>query len=62
MIKFVHFTSKTRTAVAVEQLISCRFKAPSSRNVTVDEKHTDCNFKKIDRTHMMLELVYLSRR
>lgn len=34
IIRFVHFTRRTRTAVDVVQLISCRFNAPNSNDVT----------------------------
>lgn len=34
IMRFVHFTKRTRTAVDVVQLINCRFKAPNSNDVT----------------------------
>lgn len=35
IMRFVHFTRRTRTAFAVEQLISCRLRAPNSNVVTI---------------------------
>lgn len=59
-MRFVHFTRRTRTAVDVVQLISCRFNAPNSKDVTEQKegksRKNKLNYFILDR------IAYLSHR